>query len=141
MLGAGRNTIKVNRAGRQTAEDRKQAVMVSTVRVELVRQQELDDILTISGEPKRSSIRYVEGKLRDIRHHFDISAHIQVERAATFPLAARRCKYVDLIPRVEVDHKITVPLRRRVPNFHEGFSVAIPADQGFDALGGCHRAD
>jgi len=47
MLGAGRNTVEVNRAGRQTAEDRKQAMMVDTMRVEFVRKKEEDDILTI----------------------------------------------------------------------------------------------
>ena len=49
MLGARRNTIEVNRAGRHTAENGKQPMIVSTMRVQFVRKKEEDDIPTIPG--------------------------------------------------------------------------------------------
>ena len=53
MFDAVRNTIEVNRAGGHTAEDRKQAMMVSAVCIELVPKKDEDDIPNHTGVGER----------------------------------------------------------------------------------------
>jgi len=55
MLGADGKAIEVNRAGRQTAEDRKQSTIVCAMRVQLVRKQNERYIPTISRQSNRRS--------------------------------------------------------------------------------------